>query len=193
MSVTTAGGVEPVTLTAWTESIATPVMREWIADFQEEYPWISIEFQGLDNETWEETLRTAMYSGSPPDILIIESRAELVEYVNAHLLSDLTAWYNAPETRFLKGYELYSTIRGRRYAIPWDMLVLDLIWYNPRILEKHHLDPATIATWEDLRMCAPSLKRPERRRLRLEVAEPAGPVDIGSCFCCKRIFLMRTS
>lgn len=145
-----AWGVQPVTLTAWTESVATPVMREWIADFQEEYPWISIEFQGIDNETWEETLRTAMYSASPPDILIIESRAELVEYVRAHLLADLTVWYDARVARFMNGYELYSMIHGRRYAIPWDMLVLDLIWYNPRMLEKYHLDPATINTWDDL-------------------------------------------
>lgn len=148
-------GVEPVTLTVITEVVATPVLEEWIADFQEDYPWITIAFRAFDNENWESALRIAMYSDAPPDIFVIESRAELVEYVKADLLHDVTDWYAARAARFLPGYELYSTFHQRRYAVPWDMLVLDLLWYNPTKLAHYHIDPTTINTWDDLmEVCA---------------------------------------
>ena len=91
-----------------------------------------------------------MYSERPPDIFITESRAELLEYVKADLVYDLTEWYNTHSERFIPGYEINSVINGRRYAIPWTVHVLDLIWYNPAILQRHQLDPTTISTWDDL-------------------------------------------
>jgi raffinose/stachyose/melibiose transport system substrate-binding protein len=153
---------EPVNISVWTEFTAPPrttVMDEWIAGFQEEYPWITVEHRGISNEVWEETLRTALLGGEPPDMFVTEARAELLDYVDAGLIYDLTNWYNEREDRFIPGYELNSVIRGRRYAIPWSVLVLDLIWYNPQILEKYGLDPTTIKTWDDLMATCETLKQ----------------------------------
>lgn len=147
-------------LAVWTELYKkSTVMDEWIADFEEKYPWITVEHRGIDNEVWEETLRTAMYGGNPPDIFVTESRAELLEYVNSGLIYDLTDWYDEHSERFMPGYELTSVIRGRRFAIPWDVLVLDLIWYNTKIMDKYDLDPTTIKTWDDLMAMCEILKQ----------------------------------
>lgn len=148
---------EPVTIALWTEkvSIQEPVFQEWIADFQEEYPWILVELRQFDNELWEETLRTAMYGETPPDMFMTESRAELLEYVEAGLVYDLTDWYARYAERFIPGYELNSVIQGRRYAVPWTVHVLDLLWYNTAIMEARGLDPTTLTTWQELlQMCA---------------------------------------
>ncbi len=151
---------EPIKLTVWTEPyVASGIMDEWIADFQEEYPWITVEHQGIDNEIWEETLRTAMYGESPPDIFVTESRAELLEYVDAGLIYDITDWYGKHSERFIPGYEFNSVIRGRCYAVPWDILVLDLIWYNTKIMDKYNLDPKIIKTWDDLMAMCETLKQ----------------------------------
>jgi len=150
---------EPVKLTVWTEPFSTTVMQEWIADFQEEYPWITVEHKGIDNEIWEETLRTAMYGENSPDIFATESRAELIEYADARLIYDLNDWYEEHSDRFIPGYEFDSMIKGRRYAIPWSVLVLDLIWYNTKIMEKYGLDPTTIKTWDDLITMCETLKQ----------------------------------
>jgi raffinose/stachyose/melibiose transport system substrate-binding protein len=158
-TVVVAFAKEPVKLTVWTEPFMTTVMDEWIADFQEEYPWITVEHQGIDNEVWEETLRTAMYSGSPPDIFVIQSRAELLDYVNNGLLYDLTDWFDEYQERFIPGYELNSVVRGRRYAVPWDVLVLDLIWYNSQIMNTYGLNPTIIKTWDDLMAMCATLKQ----------------------------------
>jgi raffinose/stachyose/melibiose transport system substrate-binding protein len=144
----------PAKITVWTEFTAPPkttAMDEWIAGFQEEYPWITVEHRGISNEVWEETLRTAMLGGEPPDVFVTESRAELMEYVDAGLIYDLTNWYDEHSDRFVPGTaEVNSVIRGRRYAIPWGVLVLDLLWYNPEILDKYDIDPTTVETWDDL-------------------------------------------
>lgn len=162
MTVTLRGtfAEESVKLTVWTEPyLASGVMPEWIADFQEEYPWTTVEHQGIDNEIWEETLRTAMYGGNPPDIFIAESRAELLEYVEAGLVYDLTDWYDKYSERFIPGYNFNSVLRGQRYAVPWDVLVLDLIWYNVKIMNTYNLDPTTVKTWDDLMAMCEILKQ----------------------------------
>lgn len=161
MAVTRGGtfAEEPVKLMVWTEPFSTMVMEEWIADFQEEYPWITVEHREVDNEIWEETLRKAMYGEPSPDIFATESRAELVEYVEAGLIYDLNDWYEEHSDRFMPGYEFDSVIKGRRYAIPWSVLVLDLIWYNPKIMGKYGLDPTTIKTWDDLLTICETLKQ----------------------------------
>jgi len=154
---------EPVKITFWSEFTAppkTPVVDEWIAGFQAEYPWITVEHRGISNEVWEETLRTAMLGGEPPDFFVTESRAELMDYVEAGLIYDLTNWYDKHADRFVPGTALVnSVIRGRRYAIPWTVLVLDLIWYNPAILGKYGLDATTIKTWDDLIATCETLKQ----------------------------------
>jgi len=66
------------------------------------------------------------------------------------LIYDLTNWYRDHEDRFITGYDLNSVIRGRRYAIPWTILVLDTLWYNPDMMDKYGLDPQSIETFEDL-------------------------------------------
>jgi len=152
----------PVTISVWTEYTAPPkttVMDEWIEGFQEEYPWITVEHRGISNEVWEETLRTAMLGGEPPDMFLTEARAELMDYVDAGLIYDLTNWYDDHADRFIPGYELNSVIRGRRYAIPWSILVLDLIWYNAQLMQENGIDPATIETWGDLMEVCETLKQ----------------------------------
>lgn len=152
---------EPVTISLWDEDveIQRPIFQEWIASFQEEYPWITIAHHSFGNEVWEESLRTAMYSNMPPDIFVTESRAELLEYVNADLVYDLTGWHNAHAERFIPGYDLNSVISGRRYAIPWTVHVLDLLWYNPYIMQRYRLDPTAITTWEDLDAICATLRQ----------------------------------
>ena len=154
---------EPVKLSFWTEFTAPPkttAVDEWIAGFEKEYPWITVEHRGISNETWEETLRTSMLGGEPPDMFVTESRAEVMDYVNAGLVYDLTNWYADHEDRFVPGTALVnSVIRGRRYAIPWAVLVLDLLWYNTKIMDKYGLDPTTIKTWDDLMAMCETLKQ----------------------------------
>ncbi|MEW5814880.1 MAG: extracellular solute-binding protein [Spirochaetota bacterium] len=153
---------EKVTLSIWTEYTAPPkttIMDEWIAGFQKEHPEITVEHRGVHNEVWEDTLRIGMLGGDPPDMFITEGRAELMDYVNADLIYDLTDWYAGHKDRFVPGYELNSVIKGRRYAIPWSVLVNDLIWYNTKIMNRHGLDPTTIKTWDDLMAICETLKQ----------------------------------
>lgn len=152
---------EPVTITVWTEYTAPPktdIMDEWIASFQDMYPYITVEHKGISNEVWEETLRTAMLGGEPPDMFIVESRAETMEYVEADLLYDLTDWYAEREDRFIPGYEFNTVIDGKRYAIPYSILHVNLIWYNKALLEANGVDGAAIGTFDEFMAACEALK-----------------------------------
>jgi ABC-type glycerol-3-phosphate transport system substrate-binding protein len=152
---------EPVTIQLWTEFTAPPktdVMDEWIAGFQAEYPWITVEHRGISNDVYGETWRTAMLGGDPPDLFVTGTRGHLTDTVAEGLIYDLTNFYNQYSDRFVPGYELNSVIRGRRYAIPWTLLVLDTIWYNNQITDKYDLDPQSIESFEDLMAMCETLK-----------------------------------
>jgi raffinose/stachyose/melibiose transport system substrate-binding protein len=152
---------EPVTIQFWTEFTAPPktdVVDEWIAGFQEEYPWITVEHRGISNEVYGETWRTAMLGGDPPDLFVTGTRGHLTDTVPEGLIYDLTNFYNEYSDRFVPGYELNSVINGRTYAIPWTLLVLDLIWYDNQIMDKYDLDPQSIETFEDLMDTCETLK-----------------------------------
>ncbi|MFW6116622.1 MAG: ABC transporter substrate-binding protein [bacterium] len=152
---------EPVEISVWTEFTAPPrttAVDEWIAGFEEEYPWISVEHRGISNENYNDVLRTAMLGGQPPDLFVTGTRAHLTDYEDADLLYDLTDWYAEYGDRFIPGYELNSVIGGVRYAVPWTILVLDLIWYNPQITGKYGLNPQDIETFEDLLAMCETLK-----------------------------------
>jgi len=152
---------EPVTITVWTEYTAPPktdIMDAWIESFQAMYPYVTVEHKGISNEEWEETLRTAMLGGEPPDMFIVESRAETMEYVEADLLYDLTSWYDERADRFIPGYDFNTVIDGKRYAIPYSILHVNLIWYNKALLEASGVDGSAIGTWDDLMSACEALK-----------------------------------
>ncbi len=151
----------PVTISVWTEFTAPPktvVVDEWISGFEAEYPWITVEHRGISNDAYGETLRTALLGGDPPDIFVTGTRGQLTDPVAEGLIYDLTNWYDDHADRFVPGYELNSVIQGRRYAIPWTLLVLDLLWYNPQITDKYGLDPSGIETFEDMMAMCETLK-----------------------------------
>ncbi len=159
--VTQADKAVPVKITVWTEYTAPPkatIMDEWISSFQRANPNIIVEHKGISNENWEETLRTAMLGGQPPDMFIVESRAETMEYMEAGLLYDLTDWYAARKDRFIPGYEFNTVINGRRYAIPYTILHVNMIWYNDAKLKSVGIDGSAIKTWDDLMKACATLK-----------------------------------
>jgi len=152
---------EPVTITVWTEYTTPPktdIMDEWIKGFQEKYPYITVEHKGISNEVWEETLRTAMLGGEPPDMFLVESRAETTEYVEAGLLYDLTSWYEERADRFTPGFDFNTVVDGKRYAIPYSILQVNLIWYNKALLEEYGVDGSAIGTWDELMAACEVLK-----------------------------------
>ncbi len=148
---------DPVTLTLWTEYTASPkseLVQYWIDTFQEKYPWITVEHKGISNEVAEETLRVALLGQDPPDIFLPQSRGEVVDYVDAGALLDLTDFYNERIDRFNPTFDAISdwqtVVGGQRYAIPYTVLHVNMIWYNDALLKEYGIEATEIKTLEDL-------------------------------------------
>ena len=156
---------EPVTITLWTEYTAAPktdLVEFWIDTFQEKYPWITVEHKGISNEVAEETLRVALLGQDPPDIFLPQSRGEVVEYVDAEALLDLTDFYNERIDRFNPTFDAISdwqsVVAGQRWAIPYTVLHVNMIWYNDSLLQENGIDATEIGSLEDLMAACETLK-----------------------------------
>lgn len=156
---------EPVTLTLYTEYNAPPrtdLVDYWIETFVAKYPWITVEHRGLDNEVYEETLRIALLGQEPPDIFQAESRGEMVEFVEEDVVLDVTDFYDSIRDRFIPAFDALSdwqsVVGGRRYAIPYTVLHINLIWYNDALLQANGIDATTIENLEDLMEVCETLK-----------------------------------
>ena len=64
----------PVTLTVWDYygSADTPFTPGAIADFEERYPWITVDRRDLDRATFVRRLRAADASGDGPDVATLD-------------------------------------------------------------------------------------------------------------------------
>ena len=64
----------PVTLTVWDYygKEVTPFTPEAIAAFQKEYPWITVDRQDLDWDTFIQKFNTAVSSGQGPDVATLD-------------------------------------------------------------------------------------------------------------------------
>ena len=71
MAETTAPetGKEPVTITFWHRdgnTTSNPIYAEVIKNFQEKYPWITVEYTGLASDSYTQKFNTAVVTESTP-------------------------------------------------------------------------------------------------------------------------------
>ena len=148
---------EPVTLTVWTEYATSPksdMAEYWVETFEAKYPWITVESRVISQLIGEEALRVGLLGSEAPDIFHVQSRGEVVDYVEAGLLYDLTDFYNERADRFASSFdalsEWQSVVGGKRWAIPYTVLHINLIWYNVDMLDTYGIDADSIVTLDDL-------------------------------------------
>jgi multiple sugar transport system substrate-binding protein len=63
----------PVTITVWDYyGKATPFQDSVIQKFQDQYPWITVDHQGLGYDSLQQKFTVAVSSGAPPDLATID-------------------------------------------------------------------------------------------------------------------------
>jgi raffinose/stachyose/melibiose transport system substrate-binding protein len=154
------GGAEPtstgpVTITWWAlsggggaDDPRETMRRDVIADYQAEHPDVSIELTMLENEAFKQKVQVAIQAGTPPDIFHSWGGGVMVEYANAGMLRDITAFVKSDLSKSIGigalgvyGYE------GKYYGAPYDMGGVG-IWYNTGIFAEAGVDAPE--TWPEL-------------------------------------------
>lgn len=155
--------MEPVTLTIMTWSQEQVDFYEQVAaEFQAEYPHITLDFQTLEQSQYRETLPLMFQSGDSPDVFFwlgadrVLTMAELlgqnwIAPLDTDVLPD-DFYGRWPEGSFLEGINLYNSLP---YSFPFND---NFVWgpgymyTNKEVFRQAGLDPDTPpTTWSELR------------------------------------------
>jgi raffinose/stachyose/melibiose transport system substrate-binding protein len=143
-----AGG-RPV-VEVWTEFSAAPQSTTFnaiVAEFNRQNPDIVVRHTAFENTPYETTLRTALAGGNPPDLVEMDGGANAFRYARAGLLADLTDWIEPIRPNISPGMEPIFTYQGRVYGIPWQLVIGNMLWYNPQMLRAEGIDPESLRNW----------------------------------------------
>ncbi len=137
------------------------VVQALIAQFEEAYPNINVEFVAIDQGSWNETLTNLASQGQLPDVFWVFSVSSAV--ANEWAL-DLTEYFEKdPDTKELFPSMVTSTkIGGKNWSYP-AVLFPHMVFMNKTLFEKYNVelpDPATW-TWDDYFELAEELSHPE--------------------------------
>lgn len=83
---------DPVTLTFWgwtASDFEAKSIQDGLEAFQEQYPWITVEYMTVPSADYHTKLKTALASGSGPDVFYLDA-TQCKDFVNANLVMDLT-------------------------------------------------------------------------------------------------------
>lgn len=163
VEVEAAAEVEPVTLTVmnWSQEQAE-FYDEAAAEFQKEYPHITIEWDTLEQGQYRETLPLMFQSGESPDVFFwlgadrVLTMAELLDQnwiapldPNALPEDFASRW---PEGSFLEGINMVNSLP---YTFPFNDNVVwgaGYMYTNKDVFRAAGLDPDTPpTTWSELR------------------------------------------
>ncbi|MGU3472148.1 extracellular solute-binding protein [Paenibacillus sp. D51F] len=112
-------------------SVANKIMKQLVAQYEQEHPNIKIELDSLNTDNQKTKLKTQAANNQVPDITIVNPAAQMKPYVDAKLLAPLNDMLdqNGLKDTFQKGLlDNYST-DGNVYALP-DGNNIEVAYYN---------------------------------------------------------------
>ena len=136
------------------------VLQALIAQFEEAYPNIHVEFVAIDQGEWDAGLTNLANTGNLPDVFWVNSVTSAV--ANEWAL-DLTEFMeNDPDAKELfPAMVSASKIAGRNYSYP-AVLFPHLVFMNVSLFEKYGVElPSYDWTWDDFFDLAEELSHPE--------------------------------
>ncbi|MFD0469272.1 ABC transporter substrate-binding protein [Nonomuraea thailandensis] len=135
-----------------------------IAKFRQAYPNVKVDHQAVDIDA---KLANTLISGTDvPDGSFWDDAKIGGQAEHLFDLTDLIAPYKEQTS----AYKLsVNTVDGKIYGVPWD-LDPGLLWYREDVLESAGVDPASLATYDDLLAASRTIKEkdPKTRPIHLE-------------------------
>jgi raffinose/stachyose/melibiose transport system substrate-binding protein len=128
-------------------------LKEMTEAFSKSHPDITIDLEIVPNDSMT-VLKTRMSSGQAPDIIQLQSYANVFEFANAGWLLDLSK--ETVLTKVVPSMKTAVTYKGKAYALPMDVAGIGII-YNKDIFKKYGLKPP--ATFNELRSVCTILKK----------------------------------
>ena len=140
-----------------------------------------VRHTAFENTPYETTLKTALAGGSPLDIAEMDSGANAFVYARAGLLADVSDTIAPLRKHISPGMELIFEYQGKAYGIPWQLVIGNLLWYNPKMFADAGIDPAMLDTWDGAMAVAEAFKA------KALPPSPLATANAGRAIICSRI------
>lgn len=121
-------------------------LRAMIADFESEYPDITVNEEGSND--FESLARTRVGSGQAPDIIFHPQPGLLTDFYNDGATRILEAPVDDLEGELVGGLVDLGTIDDNFVAVPVRLSLKSLVWYNKPAFEAADLEIPT--TWDEM-------------------------------------------
>src|SRR5262249_27162926 len=168
----------------WTSSSELAAVDSLVQAFKAQYPNVDVRpkdahAHGGGGKMFV-AISGAAATGHPPDAFQVHAGAPLRPYVDAGLVSPIDEVWAASglEKAVPPIIRTMSTIDGHYYSIPINVHRDNLIWYNKALLDQHHIDPATLTSWDAFFKAADKLR----------AAGVPSPVQIGESWTASVAF-----
>ncbi len=155
---------ENITLTVahWGQAEAgePEVIEALIAQFEEAYPNINVEFVSIDQNTWDQGLTNLASTGNLPDVFWVFNVSRAVE--NEWALDITYYMENDPDAQQLyPAMREAAKINGKNYSYP-AVQFPHMMFMNTTLFEQYNVElPAVDWTWDDYFELADELSHPE--------------------------------
>ena len=136
-------GGDAGTVTLWYLQDHEVMVNSAIERFNEEFPDVTVEAQGVENDPYKTRLQTAMGTDAQPDVFHSWGGGWLQQFVDAGLVASLDDYLeaNAEWSGQLSQPALdVSTFEGSVYAVP-AILGGVYMWYRTDVFEEHGIEP----------------------------------------------------
>ena len=141
---------EPVTIHYFGHANSNGANEQIIADFQKEYPWITVELVDLPNDTAQKlsTISTILQAKDPSIDVMVMDGTWTTNFMSAGWLSPLTGKISDEQLGSYVDGAISGCYMGEElYALPFYLNVSALL-YRKDLLDKYGFKPAE--TWDEL-------------------------------------------
>jgi glucose/mannose transport system substrate-binding protein len=143
--------------TWWTEGGEKAGLDGLVATFEEQcsdFEFVNGAVAGGAGANAKQVLASRLQTNDPPDTFQAHAGGELLDYINAGQLEDLSALYEEWGLTDSISPELLEaiTVDGQIYSVPANIHRANVIWANPAVLEDAGLSteaPESIDAWLD--------------------------------------------
>lgn len=156
------GGKQVEVFSWWTGGGEEAGLNALVEVFNQEYPdleFVNAAVAGGAGTNARAVLATRLEANDPPDSFQGHAGAELLDYIKAGQLEDLSFLYDEEGWRDVMPATLLPliTVDGAIYSVPVNIHRANVMWSNPKVLADNGITMPT--TWDEFFVAAEKLKK----------------------------------
>jgi glucose/mannose transport system substrate-binding protein len=161
---------------AWSSPSETAALDALVDLFKKTYPDVKVRTAAAEGRG---TLFTLVREGRS-DSFATQAGSTLQPFLDAGLVEPVDDVWAAEELDEVipPALQKLDQREGHRYSLPIAIHRNNLLWYNKALLDKHHIDPVTLTTWEAFFKAADGLR----------AAGVARPIQMGVTWTATAVF-----